>query len=238
MELLHRVFDASGGLDRWRQMRRFTIHVSIRGALSAARCGGVKLPEFVVEGDTREPALEMIGFTALDLRALYRPDWTALEQPDGHRLQERRAPAAELTQQLKSATWDHLHLAHFCGGLIWCYLTMPFVFAEPGFKCEELKSLKVQGQNWRRLRVLYPERFATHTREQTLYFDRRALLRRLDTTAVHADDTQVVHLFSGHQRYSGILVPTITRILTAEAAGAPVNKPALLDVEIFEAQFK
>jgi hypothetical protein len=219
-------------------MRRFTVHMSIRGALIAARCAGVKLPEFVVEGDTREPALEITGFTALDLRALYRPDWTAIELPDGCRLHERRATPEELTRQLQSATWDHVHLAHYCGGLIWNYLTTPFVLAEPDFECEELESMKVHGQRWRLLKVLYPARLATHAREQTLYFDRQGLLRRLDTSALHADGAQIVHIFSGHQRYSGIVVPTMSRVLTVEAGGALVDRPPLLDVEIFEAQFK
>jgi len=236
--LLDHVLHASGGLDLWRRMRRFTVHMSIRGALIAARCAGVKLPEFVVEGDTREPALEITGFTALDLRVLYRPDWTALERPDGCRLHEHRATPEELTRQLQSATWDHVHLAHYCGGLIWSYLTTPFVLAEPDFECEELESMKVHGQRWRRLKVLYPARLVTHAREQTLYFDRQGLLRRLDTSAVHADGTQIAHIFAGHQRYSGILVPTMSRVLTVEASGALVDKPPLLDVEIFEAQFK
>jgi hypothetical protein len=236
--LLDRVLRAGGDLDLWRKMRRFTVHMSIRGALIASRCAGVKLPEFVAEGDTHEPALEIIGFTDLDLRALYRPDWTALERPDGCRLHERRATPEELTRQLQSATWDHLHLAHYCGGLIWSYLTTPFVLAEPDVECEERGSMKVQVERWRRLEVLYPERLATQAREQTLYFDRQCLLKRLDTSAVHADGTQIAHLFAGHQRYSGILVPTMSRVLTIEAGGALVDKPPLLDVEIFRAQFK
>jgi hypothetical protein len=236
--LLDRVLHANGGLDLWRRMRRFTVHMSLRGALIAARYAGVKLPELAVEGDTREPALEIIGFTALDLRALYRPDWTALERSDGCRLRERRATPEELTRQLQSATWDHLHLAHFCGGLIWTYLTTPFVLAEPDFEYEELESIKVHSQRWRRLKVLYPARLATQAREQTLYFDPEGLLRRLDTSAVHADDMQLAHIFSGHQRYSGILVPTMSRMLTITASGALVSKPPLLDVEIFEARFE
>jgi hypothetical protein len=63
-------------------------------------------------------------------------------------------------------------------------------------------------------------------------------LRRLDTSALHADGAQIVHIFSGHQRYSGIVVPTMSRVLTVEAGGALVDRPPLLDVEIFEAQFK
>lgn len=237
MGLLDQALRASGGLDRWRQMRRFTAHMSIRGALCAERCGGLELPEFVIEGDTREPALEIIGFTALDLRAQYRPDWTTLERADGQRLAERRAPWDETTRELRSPNWDRLHLAHFCGGLIWNYLTIPFILAEPAFQCEELIPVKVRGQNWRRLRARFPIHRTTHAREQTLHFDRHSLLRRLDCCAMHTDGEQIAQMFSGHQRYSGILVPTISRLLTIDSRGVVVNKPPLLDVEIFEAQF-
>jgi hypothetical protein len=212
--------------------------MSIRGALIAARCAGIRLPEFVVEGDTRRPALEIIGFTVHNLRASYRPDRTSLELPDGGQLDERCAKPEELTRQLQLETWDNLTLAHYCGGLIWSYLTTPFVIAEPDFECEELESMNMQGARLRRLRVLYPERLMTQAREQTLYFDRQELLRRLDTSAVHAEGMQIVHTFTGHQRYSGILIPTMSRVLTIERNGAPADEPPIVDVEIFEAQFK
>jgi hypothetical protein len=55
--------------------QRFTVHMSIRGALIAACCAGVKLLEFVVEGDTREPALEIINNSKpLPYRLLYTPE--------------------------------------------------------------------------------------------------------------------------------------------------------------------
>jgi hypothetical protein len=42
MALLSDVLQASGGLDLWRQMRRFTIHLSIGGALFARKCGATQ----------------------------------------------------------------------------------------------------------------------------------------------------------------------------------------------------
>jgi hypothetical protein len=227
---------AGGGLDLWRRMRRFTVHMSIRGTLTSQRCRGVELPEFVVEGDPHEPVLEIVGFTAQDLSALCRPGHVILERPDGRHLEERRARPEELTLSLKSPVWDTLQLAFFCAGLVWNHLTVPFILTEPGFESEELVPLS--GQSWRRLKVVYPARLTTHAPEQTLYFDRRAILRRLDYPAAHADDTRIAQMLSGHQRYSGILVPTMSRLLAIEAGGALVEKPPLLDFEIFEAHFE
>jgi hypothetical protein len=45
-------------------------------------------------------------------------------------------------------------------------------------------------------------------------------------------------MFSAHQRFSGVLVPTLCRLLRLESDGAPIAKPPLLDIEIFDAVFE
>jgi hypothetical protein len=88
--LLENAPRANGGLDLWRLTRRFTLHMSITGSLCAARCSTAQLKELVVEGSTQTQALEITGFARADLRALYRPDWVALEGQDARRLTERQ----------------------------------------------------------------------------------------------------------------------------------------------------
>jgi hypothetical protein len=45
-------------------------------------------------------------------------------------------------------------------------------------------------------------------------------------------------MFSAHQRFSGVLVPTLCRLLRLASDGAPIAKPSLLDIEIFDAVFE
>jgi hypothetical protein len=78
----------------------------------------------------------------------------------------------------------------------------------------------------------------THASSQTFYFDRAGFLKRLDYPAAHDDRTQIAQMFSGHQRFSGILVPTLCRLLSIGAEGVPVAKPSLLDLEIFDVHFE
>lgn len=236
--LLENALRASGGMDLWRLTRRFTLHVSIAGALSTAKCGSAQLKELAVEGSTHHQAVDFTGFASADLRALYRPDSVALEGPDGRRLMWRQAAPEEFRSDLKSATWDQLQLAYYCGYLIWNHLATPFILADPDFKTKELPLSREPGGSFRRLSVVFPARVVTHATMQTFYFDREGLLRRLDYPAAHADRTQIAQMFSGHQRFSGILVPTLCRLLTVRADGAPVAKPSLLDVEIFDAHFE
>ena len=238
MGLLESALRASGGLDLWRRTRRFTLHMSITGSLCAARCSAAQLKEFVVEGSTQTQALEITGFARADLRALYRPDWVALEGQDGRRLIERQGSPEEFRSELQSTTWDELQLAHYCGYLIWNHIATPFILADPDFETKELRRNVARGESLRQLRVVFPARVATHGREQTFYFDREGLLRRLDYPAAHEEHTQIAQMFSGHQRFTGILVPTLCRLLSIGAEGAPVAKPSLLDIEIFDARFE
>ena len=238
MGLLEDALRASGGLDLWRLTRQFTLHMSISGSLCTARCSTARLKELVVEGSTQTQALEITGFARADLRALYRPDWVALEGEDGRRLMVRQGSPEEFRSGLRSTTWDELQLAHYCGYLVWNYVATPFIFAGLDFETKELPRNVARGESLRRLSVMWPARIVTHANMQTFQYDREGFLRRLDYPAAHDDHTQIAQMFSGHQRYSGILVPTLCRLLSIGAEGMPVTKPSLVDVEIFDAHFE
>jgi hypothetical protein len=59
----------------------------------------------------------------------------------------------------------------------------------------------------------------------------------MSTRAPHADHVPIAQVYSGHQRFSGILVPTLCRLSAIGADAVPVGKPTLLDVEIFDVNF-
>jgi hypothetical protein len=236
--LLADVLQVSGGLALWRQMQRYTLHLSIGGVLCHRKCSAARLKELVVDGTIHEQSLEIVGFTALDRRALYRTDGVALEGADGRRLNERHASPAEFRSRLNSAIWDELQLAHYCGYLIWNYVNVPFILSDPDFRAEELEPMIEQGETWRRLKVEFPARVVTHAAEQVFYFDRDGHLRRLDYTADFENDAPVVQLVSGHQRFSGILVPTLCRMLCNTPSGGAASKSPWVDIEIFDAVFE
>jgi hypothetical protein len=192
----------------------------------------------VVEGSTQTQALEITGFARADLRALYRPDWVALEGQDARPFMERQGSPEEFHSELQSTTWGELQLAYYCGYLIWNHIATPFILADPDFETEELRRNVARGDTLRRLRVVFPARIVTHASAQTFYFDREGFLRRLDYPAAHDDHTQIAQMYSGHQRFFGILVPTLCRLLSIAADGVPIAKPSLLDIEIFDAKFE
>jgi hypothetical protein len=235
--VLENALRASGGRDLWRLTRRFTVHMSITGNLCSTKCRNAKLKELVAEGSTHVQELEMTGFARADIRALYRRDWVALEGPNTPGIMKRAASPAEFRRGLQTVNWDELQLAHYCGYLIWNYMVVPFILADPDFETKELRRNVAPGESLRRLQVVFPARVVTHAPIQTFHFDREGLLRRLDYRAPHADHVPITQVYSGHQRFSGILVPTLCRLSAFGADAVPVGQPALLDVEIFDVNF-
>ena len=236
MGVLENALRASGGLDLWRLTRRFIVHMSITGDLVSTKCGNAKLKELVVEGSTHVQELEMTGFARADIRALYRRDWVALEGPDTHGIMKRAASPEEFRRGLQAVNWDELQLAHYCGYLIWNYMAVPFILADPDFETKELRRTVAPGERLRRLQVVFPARVVTHAPIQTFHFDREGSLRRLDYRAP-PDHVPITQVYSGHQRFSGILVPTLCRLSAIGSDAVPVGKPTLLDVEIFDVNF-
>jgi len=195
------------------------------------------LKDVVVEGSTDQQSLEINGFSGMNRRAMYRPDWVALEGPDGELLKERTASPQELRERLRASTWDELQVAYYFGYSIWNYLALPFLLAEPDVTTEELDPGSMQSDSWRRLGVRFPPRVVTHSTEQTFYFDPDGLLRRIDYTS-DLEDTRIAQLFSGHQRFSGILIPTLGTSLRISPDGVSLARPSLVDIEIFDAVFE
>jgi hypothetical protein len=239
MTLLDDVLQVSG-LEQWRQLRRVTVHLSISGALFSRVRGSALMKDMVVEGRVHEQALEMTGFTAPDRRALYCPDRVALERSDGQLLKERRDTAAEFRRNLQASSWDDLLLAFYCGSLIRSYFDIPFVLADGDVVVSEGALSKGRDKRLRPLQVRFPERLAAHTADSTLYFDTQALLQRQEYAALHADGMRIAQTYSGHQRYSGVLVPTLCRLLLLmnEHDTAISARPPLVDIEIFDAAFE
>ena len=52
------------------------------------------------------------------------------------------------------------------------------------------------------------------------------------------DQTQAAQVFWEHQRFSGILVPTLCRISKVGIGGPLVAESPLVDIEIFDAVFE
>jgi hypothetical protein len=233
MALLDDALAAGGGVDRWQELTRFTAHILFDGSLIAHRGN---LRDVVAEGSTRTQCVRFSGFIGPDQCAAYTPDRVAIERLDGSVLARRGRPGERFPGEGNHQAWDDLDLAYFCGFSLWNCMTMPFVLLHPGVEVEELPVWLERGQVWRRLRARFPADVVTGAREQTLCFDDGGLLRRVEYRI--GAGASVVQYASAHQSFSGITLATLRRTLACRADGTVVARPALVDVEIFDARFE
>jgi hypothetical protein len=56
----------------------------------------------------------------------------------------------------RETPWDDVHVAYFVGEALWTYLNTPFLYANEGFVTEEITSIQVESETWRRLKVTFP----------------------------------------------------------------------------------
>jgi hypothetical protein len=238
MTLLAEVIESHGGATLWRQLRRFSAHMSIEGALLARKGKGGTLEDVVVDGSTRDQFLRFTGFPAPDRRAIYRPGRVSIETLDGQVLEARDEPRAAFAGHTDRSAWDDLHLAYFAGYANWNYLTSPFLLTDPGFAVEELASWQEDGETWRRLKVRFPSHIATHSPEQTFYFDRQGLQRRVDYRAIAAGGAMIAHYTWAHEEFSGIVVPTRHSAFRLTSDGRVTGDPPSLTIEVLDVAFE
>jgi hypothetical protein len=236
MGLLKDALDAAGGLDRWEELGQFTVYLSIKGELFDKNGKAGLLSELVAEGSTRTQSLRITGFIAPDKCCTYQPDRVAIENLDGTTLQDRGNPRAAWHSRCTS--WDDLDLAYFLGFSLWNYLTAPFLLALPGVETEELSIWHENGETWRRLAAVMPPSIVTHSPRQTFYFDSAGLQRRLDYNAIDTNGPQIAEYFSAHQRFSGVIIPTLRRSTALRPHGSLDAKRSCVDIEVFDALFE
>jgi hypothetical protein len=213
-DLLASAVAAHGGLDRWQRIRAIRVDASITGAFWQVKGKGDALKDIRFEVDTTRERLTM-DFVGQDRRTLFQPDRVVVQQPVGTVVDAREDPERSFDGHQFSTPWDDLHLAYFTGEALWTYLTAPFLFTWPGFVCEEIAPVEVDGETWRRLNVTFPDHIKTHTRKQVFCFGPDWLLRRHDFTIDIVDPATESQLHAADYRdVDGIIIPATRRAYT------------------------
>ena len=92
--------------------------------------------------------------------------------------------------------------------------------------------------NWRRFKVTFLEPIATHSTEQTFYFDRQGLLKRHDYDVDVAGGAAGAYYGAALTDVSGIVVPTAHTIWSTSACRKLGADAGHRSIDISEIQFK
>jgi hypothetical protein len=235
--LLDSAVTAHGGLERWEDIESVRLEASITGGVWHLKGRPDVLKEVVITATTGQERLTM-DFPGQDKRSIFEPGRIVMETAAGEMVEARDDPVAHFAGQSAETPWDDIDVAYFSGEALWTYLTAPFLFTYPGFNfSEEPEPWLEDGEEWRRLRVEFPDSVASHTREQTFYFGADGLLRRHDYTVDILGGTAGANYALDLRDVGGIIVPTKRRIYGYQGDHEVVRDPVLVAIDIGEIEF-
>jgi len=191
-DLLAGAIEAHGGFERWRSYQNVRATFVSGGELLDRKAPQAAVTRHMTVS-TREQFASVTPFGSPDRRTVYTPNRIAIETLDGKLVSERFDPRAAFEGHDLDTPWDPLHRAYFNGYTQWIYLNAPFVLADDDVETREIDSITENGEVWRSLRVKLPQRIASHSAIQTLYFGDDYLMRRHDYTLEIAGGCNVAH---------------------------------------------
>jgi hypothetical protein len=150
-------------------------------------------------------------------------------------IESRDGPRAAFAGHVNETSWDLFHAAYFCGYALWTYLTQPFLYAYPGFVTEEIAPWGENEETWRRLKVVFPDNVASHSRGQITYFGPDGLMRRHDYAVDVLGFATGAHYIHDYQQ---VMVPRRRRVYPRGADNRSVPEPVLVSMDISHVGFR
>jgi hypothetical protein len=236
-DLLQLAVDAHGGLKRWNEISTMKVAASITGAIWFVKSQGDYLKDIVMTVDTRTERL-VTDFPGQDKRLTFEPERIVMEKVDGTVIRTCDNPEESFRGHVRETPWDDIHVAYFQGEALWTYLNTPFLYTQKGFATEEITSIEIDGEVWRRLKVTFPDHIKSHTREQISCFGADGLLRRHDYTVDILGGATGLNYASEYRDVQGIIVPTKRRIYAFEGDYQLVPEPLLVKIDMGEITIK
>jgi hypothetical protein len=236
-ELLQKVLEAHGGLDRWNSFETVQATIVTGGQLFAMKGTPQDSTPRRMTVATRREWASVTPFGADDQCTDFTPNRVAIEKLGGTVVKERLHPSQHAEGKAVDAPWDALDRAYFNGYALWTYLTTPFHFAMPGFDAEEIAPWREHDELWRGLRLTYPRDIASHSRQQDFYFGPDFLLRRHDYHVEASGGFAAAQYVFEPVTVQGITLPTKRRAYMRDENLLPVRDQLMVSIDISDVSF-
>lgn len=236
--LIELALHAAGGLERFKAFQRVSATLNHSGGLwSLKQCDGV-LSHSRVTVQLHQQRVSHGPFAPGSDYSVYTPSRVEIRHEDGSLAEALDDPRASFAGFEMETPWSRPQLAYFAGYTMWTYLTSPFLLRHAGVRAEEIEPWYVDGLPWRRLRVEFSPKIASHSTVQTFYFDSDSLLRRHDYEVDIQGRNAAVRYLSDYIEVQGIRMPTRLRIYPRTADNLALAEPLIVGVDLSDFRFE
>jgi hypothetical protein len=237
-ELLNRILDAHGGIDRWRDYQKVEATIISGGGFFALKGMIQDATPRRMTAWLHEERSSVCPYGKPDQRTMFTPDRIAIEKLDGTLVSERHAPRDSFAGHQMSTPWDALHRAYFNGEALWTYLTTPFLLAMHGVRVEEGEPWREGAETWHVLRAQFPGSIETHSLMQEFFFGADLQLRCHDYSVNIAGGFAAAQLTSDYIVADGIHLPTKRRAYTRGPDRRPIKEMLMVSIDISDVRFE
>ncbi|WDF79027.1 hypothetical protein PQ469_03275 [Mucilaginibacter sp. KACC 22773] len=235
-DLLKLAISAHGGMDRWNQIKSVNVQASITGGVWYVKGRPDVLKNISVYAETQNEKLIM-DFPGQNKKTIFEPKLISIAESDGSVLESWENPISSFAGHTRETAWEDVHVAYFSGEALWTYLTIPFLYAYPGFVTEEIEPWQESGETWRRLKVTFPDYISSHSREQISFFGPDGLLRRHDYKVDILGGATGANYAADYRDINGIIVPATRRVYAYQGDHIVVKEPLLVAIDMGETNF-
>jgi hypothetical protein len=236
-ELLSRIIEAHGGMDRWTSYEKVEATIVSGGGFFSLKGKPQDSAPRRMTVWLHEQRTSISPYGASDQLAAFTPQRITIEKLDGRVIAERRAPKDSFAGHQMSTPWDELHRAYFNGEALWTYLTTPFLLAEDGVQVEEVEAWQEGKEKWRVLRAFFPGSIETHSLVQNFCFGDDLMLRRHDYSVNIAGGFGASQLTSNYIQANGIRLPSKRRAYTRGPDNRPILDMLMVAIDISNVSF-
>jgi hypothetical protein len=237
-DLLSEVWEAHGGLGRWRSFATVGADLVTGGQLWDVKGVGQDDKRRYVQVALQAQWMSLAPFGDPSWRMVFTPSRVAIERQDGGVVAERLDPRSSFAGHELDTPWDPLHRAYFNGYALWTYLTTPFLLAGEGFESVQIAPWRDGDRLWRGVRVKFPSHIESHSPEQDFYFGEDFLLRRHDYRVDVAGGFPAAHYVSDYVEADGLLMPTKRRAYMRDERLQPIRERLMIAIDFDHVHFQ
>lgn len=237
-DLSQLAMNAHGGLDRFNKFSYLNARLKQGGILWGLKGKPTVLENANVRVNLKDEVVSHWPFAPTQNRSVFTPNRVTIETPDGSIAEQLDNPRASFAGYEMETPWSNPQVAYFAGYTMWTYLTSPFILKQAGVSYEEIEPWAEKGETWRRLRVTFPDRIATHSTHQTFYFDRNGILRRHDYEVDIQGSNPAARYLLDPVEIQGIVLPTKMRIYPRNADNRPAPEPLIVTIDLSDFHFE